>query len=165
MYVTIYVLYYLLHTLSSLSIHIGKSLIKLSGGRPGKSTHTRVGAGRKKVNIAESSKSVQYSRANQIINLAEGNIELLEKAVNLAKKRQKRLNNPVQENDISDCNQECHTKETALSFFIDNNYTQNTWQSLRNDCKARKVKIYLSYKHIRSAKKDCLVTACSKTEI
>lgn len=123
------------------------------GGRPRKKSWQTVHLGRmRKNNISDVSSKTITRRAAEIADQFDNNVALLEKALKIAKER----NNIVSESKEDDIKIK-HTKESALAFFVDYNFSVYQYRGLVSDCKSKDCSIYPSYRIIGLAKKECLV--------
>ena len=140
-------------------------------GRPRKIR--RIGntnAGRPRKNIFNFDEQVSYKtlqrRASDLAKECNNNIQLLELALKAAKKA---TEDPVEcESKIveDECNL-IHTKESALAFYLEYDFSEYQYKGLQMDTKARKSSIYPSYWEIHEAKKEimCEIAHKSETEV
>lgn len=107
-------------------------------GRPKKLRRNRAGAGRRRVDIREASKSTKYRKALQIFETHD------EECVRMIPKC---TQDAFLNNSFSDESSQLkkHTVDSALAFYIENNYNKQTWINLVNDTKAHGCPMYPSY--------------------
>lgn len=130
---------------------------KNAGGRPKKIPHVRPNSGRKQVGIKNASKSTRYRRALNILKISENDPTVLQSAINICQKRE--IIEP--ENSSDDEHEDKfkkiikHTKESALAFYLENNYNQKSYKALVSDSIARNCKLYPCYQKVREAMVQC----------
>lgn len=156
-------------------------------GRPPKRTGTpRPNAGRKPkrlraedpetgaiVDLDVSERTIER-RAKRLVDDPQINRDVLLKAIEILDRRNSLLENEGENDESMDVSEnesslenhdespfgtEPHTKESALAFFLENDYSVREYKNLVSDSKAR-IKglppIYPSYHQIDKAKKNCL---------
>lgn len=96
-------------------------------GRPKKKSKVSINTGRKPVHMGNASRSSKYRRAQAAIDLCNNDIETLKLALNLAKKNDPdSLADSEKDEKQEDRTPKRHTKESALNFYLSNNYSKKT---------------------------------------
>lgn len=134
--------------------------IKPKRGRPQKKSKISLNSGRKIAAIDVVSKRTMYRRADEFALLANNNITLLEMALKSAKRKStsSEENYDSPEEDVSQFNNELklrHSSESALAFYLENDYNQRSYSNLVNDSRERNCSIYPSYKKVTEAMVQC----------
>jgi len=143
---------------------MGRTPTKKVRGRPPKirKPYLQNNSGRPKTSVESASKSTIYRRAHDVIEAAESKIEVVKLALNILKKK----NKPNAFPDSTEITVKKHTKESALALYLENNYSQQQWNTLSKDSRERtgKNNIYPSYRQIKLAKDECIPTGCTYSE-
>lgn len=143
-----------------------------NAGRPRKKRriYNNINIGRTRKNIFNPDEQVSYKtlqrRASELAKECNNNVQLLELALKAAKK----ATETPEECDskiVEDESNLIHTKESALAFHLEYNFSEYQYRGLQMDTKARKSSIYPSYWEILEAKKGiiCEIAHMSETEV
>lgn len=124
------------------------------GGRP-KKIKRGVEGGRKRVSTENCSTSTKYRRAREVKDFAESNADILEVALNLTKKSDSNENAQLDAEEACQSNMVKHTVESAFAFFLEHDFTEESYSALSKDCKSRKCPIYPSYYKISKVMAEC----------
>lgn len=142
------------------SVENTKENVPKKAGRPKKASKISINSGRRKKNTQDSSLQTKYNRAHEVLELCDGDVQTLEIALKLAKSS---VNVKQEEEEKEEDTKEQveaiegrHSKESALNFFLSNDFSKQSWISLHKDAKKRGKAIYPSYDIIQTAQKECL---------
>lgn len=131
-------------------------------GRPKKrACSSRPNAGRKKIKLTQdenvSSRTIDR-RARDLISREDVNRAVLLRALQFLEKEEGNQENQEDNNqEAVDNLPQPHTPQSALAFFLENDYTVNEYNNLAKDCKKRSgTQVYPPYHHIEEEKKSCL---------
>lgn len=133
------------------------------GGRPPKRRGSlRPNAGRKRVKLSENetvSPRTIERRAQELANSPDINEEVLLRALQIVRNNSVNSNNSNEEHVEPQTYTIPHTASSALSFYIENDYTVAEYKNLVKDTKSRIIgqpNIYPSYNLIDEEKRNCL---------
>ena len=118
-----------------------------------------INSGRKNVSGINASTSTSYRRANDLANNEFYTLEILQLAVKLKKKKISTLDISDDSSDDSQPNNvesKKHTGDSALAFYLENEFLKATYAALVSDSRARKCPIYPNYKELQKAMTRCL---------
>ena len=138
-----------------------------NGGRP-KKAKRKEKCGRKRVqidNVTEGSQSTFYRRAHEILDYVQYNIELLELAVSIGKKKLKKKNMPTISEESSNVDIIKHSNESVLEFYLEHNFSKNTYTALAQDCRNKNFSIYPNYHFIQNELTKCHLQNYSHSEV
>ena len=119
--------------------------------RPCKKTKKSIGAGGKRVPIEEASNRMFRRRAKELLSTRQCNSRILEIAAKIEKKESEKIqsNKKIDINhDESSVNSKRdtkiirHSKESALAFYLEYNYSVKVYKALVSDTIARNCRIY-----------------------
>lgn len=122
-------------------------------GRPFKRKRVSENTGRMRVSIEEASKRTLYRRANELLNNNAYNMAVIELAAKMGKDKSAAVSGEAsysQEN-----NPLRHTKESALAFYLEYDYSKNTYKGLVTDSRSRNASDYPAYESVKSAMIEC----------
>lgn len=130
---------------------------KYQKGRPKKLKRLNSNkGGRKQIDLENSSLSTVYRRAHKLLD--QNDISLLKLAINIHEKKTK-----VESNN-TDANSLRHTKDTALAFYLDNDYSKNKYVALVKDSRSRGCNTYPCYEILHEEMLMCHVNNCKSSE-
>lgn len=130
---------------------------KYQRGRPKKVKRLNSNkGGRKRNNLETCSLSTRYRRAHEILDQID--ISLLKLALNIHEKQTGVEANNAGANNLR------HTKDTALAFYLDNDYSKRKYEALVKDTHSKGSKIYPCYGLVHEAMLMCQVNHCKSSE-
>lgn len=134
-----------------------ENVMERKAGRPRKASKISVNSGRNKKRTQDSSLQTKYNRAHEVIKLCDGDVQTLEIALKLAKLTvdEKEVEKEDTE-ELVETTEGRHSKESALNFFLSNDFSKQSWINLHRDAKKRGKAIYPSYDIIQIAQEECL---------
>ena len=119
-------------------------------GRPRKKGGKRINSGRKKIVADKASKRTLYRRAKQLRDSNEYNLSTIKIATKTARKYDIAQN--VTQNDEhlnNSVHHIRHTNESALAFYLEYDYSRNTYEALVKDTRSKMCSIYPNYKYLQ----------------
>ena len=122
-------------------------------GRPPKRRRISENTGRMRVSIEKASQSTIYRRANELLNNSEYNMATIKLAAKFGKDASASVSGET--NSSEQNNLLRHTKESALAFYLEYDYSKSMYEGLVTDSNSRNSSIYPAYQIVKSAMVEC----------
>jgi len=122
-------------------------------GRPPKRSRKSENTGRMRVSIRKASKKTIYRRATELLHNSEYNLSTIELAAKIGKNQFAFVSKEISSTEEND--ELKHTKESALAFYLEYDYSKRRYEGLVVDCRTRNCSIYPAYHHVREAMVEC----------
>lgn len=136
-------------------------------GRPQKKKKLSINSGRKRVPTHQCSRRTMYRRAKMVLESVENNSTILETAARISKANKPLVIGDELKEIPAEKNKMYikHTRESALAFFLENEYSKQTWTALSQDSRERGCPIYPSYDTLQLEMAECKPLGYCTSEI